>query len=279
MNPSESHLLSPVLAGDVLSKPHSKPFHPLSLLPKKAFTLVELLMVVTVMAAMLVVAVPAFNTIKGSGDVTKAVYDIAGAIDQARTYAMANNTHVFVGFAEVDASADASAVPQKANTSNPYGRVAMVVVASKDGTSGYGSNLSNWSTSNTFPVSRLQHFENLHLAGNAQVSGTTGKLARPSAPTYQVTQVGDSSFQSATPLEWPVGSTNPQYQFKAVIEFDAQGVAWYQPSGGRTSGSMVQYFEIGLQPTHGNVVSASGAADVAVIQIDGMTGATRIYRP
>ena len=96
----------------------------------KAFSLVELLMVLTIIIVMLALAIPAFNTIKGAGDVTKAVCDISGALEQARTYAMANNTYVWVGFYEEDGSR---------LTTSPVtpgiGRVVISIVASKDGTS------------------------------------------------------------------------------------------------------------------------------------------------
>src|ERR1700722_5827359 len=70
----------------------------------KAFTLVELLMVIVIIAVMLVLSIPAFYAIKGGSDITKAAYDISGVLEQARTYAMANNTYVWVGFYEEDGS-------------------------------------------------------------------------------------------------------------------------------------------------------------------------------
>lgn len=248
-----------------------------------AFTLIELLVVIAIMLALITLLVPAFNGIKKGQDVTKAAYDIAGLLDQARGYAMANNTHVFVGLAEVDDSVNSSATPQQTTTSSPYGRVAVAVVASKDGTSGYGSDPTSWNTAtndaNLFAVGKLQYFDNMHIP--AAPLGTPGGMAsRPLASsTIQVLQVG-GIFSSLTPFYWPLGassSTAAQYNFARVIEFDPQGVAWFQSNS--NINTMVQYFEIGLLPTHGNIVPASTPADIAAVQIDGMTGATRIYRP
>src|SRR5712675_2881484 len=69
-----------------------------------AFTLLELLIVVSIIALLLVLLAPAFTTIKGGTDVTSAAYTIKGVLDTARTYAKANNTYVWVGFYEEDAS-------------------------------------------------------------------------------------------------------------------------------------------------------------------------------
>src|SRR5882757_3831829 len=90
-----------------------------------AFTLLELLIVVGIIALLLVLLAPAFTTIKSAGDVTSAVYGIQGLLENARTYAKANHTYVFVGFAEVDSSVDPSVSPQIAMGSAAYGRVAV----------------------------------------------------------------------------------------------------------------------------------------------------------
>ncbi len=66
-----------------------------------AFTLLELLIVVGIIALLLVLLAPAFTTIKSGGDVTSAAYTIKGVLDTARTYAKANNTYTWVGFARI----------------------------------------------------------------------------------------------------------------------------------------------------------------------------------
>ena len=44
-----------------------------------AFSLLELLVVMAIILVMTVVAIPAFNSIKGGSDITKAAYDVTGA--------------------------------------------------------------------------------------------------------------------------------------------------------------------------------------------------------
>src|SRR4029453_10247992 len=99
---------------------------------RTAFTLIELLVVMGIIAILMVLVAPAFTNLKSGSDFTSAVYGIQGLLENARTYAKANHTYVFVGFAEVDPSVDPSVSPQ--TPSPPYGRVVVAAVASKDGT-------------------------------------------------------------------------------------------------------------------------------------------------
>src|SRR3954447_13251445 len=69
-----------------------------------AFSLLELMVVMAIMILLAGLIAPAFTSLKGAGDITSAAYTIKGVLDQARTYAMANNTYTWVGLYEEDAS-------------------------------------------------------------------------------------------------------------------------------------------------------------------------------
>src|SRR5437868_7757590 len=133
----------------------------------RSFTLVELMVVVAIIAILMVLVAPAFTNLKSAGDVASAAYGIKDLLDNARSYAKANNTYVFVGLAEVDASVSASDSPQITTGATPYGRVAVAIVASKDGTrqcqyaitnqgSDWTSNYANGS--NLTAIGKLQVF-------------------------------------------------------------------------------------------------------------------------
>ena len=92
---------------------------------RAGFTLLELLLVIGIITMLLVLITPAFTSMKTGADLTNAVYGIQGVLEHARTYAKANHTYVFVGFAEVDSSVDPSVSPQVTTGDTPYGRVAM----------------------------------------------------------------------------------------------------------------------------------------------------------
>jgi len=159
----------------------------------KAFTLLELMLVIGVIVLVSTFVVPAFTNLKSSGDVNSAVYNIGGVLEQARSYAMANRTYVWVGIEEVDASKDPSVNPQTIG----IGRIAIAIVASRDGTRGYditNNTLPNpaWTSynngANLVAIDKLVRFENLHMAPFFSTIPNSGNTTRPtvSSGSYQL---------------------------------------------------------------------------------------------
>jgi prepilin-type N-terminal cleavage/methylation domain-containing protein len=277
---------------------------------RSGFTLVELLVVVSVIVLITTLAVPAFNAIRGGTDFASEVYTISDTLQEARAYAMSYNTFVLVGFMETNAAISSSVSPQASG----LGRVAMAVIASKDGTRPYQTLLNTpaltgtaWelSTSPNYgsgaafvPVSKLMTFPNLHLLdlqpanGQRAVPTTISGMLRPAVlPANDISNQSGACI-SATPFAWPIGSgfnssPPPQYGFTQVIEFDPQGSARIisGAAGALTTNqdAIPHYIEIGLQPSNGPVLNAAPLTELngqmAAVQIDGMSGATRIYRP
>lgn len=249
------------------------------------FTLLELLIVIGIIAVLLVLLAPAFTTIKSAGDVTNTTYGIKGLLENARTYAKANHTYVFVGFGEVNSS------------------VVVAVVASKDGTrhfqyltSGQGS---DWQSNYADPskpeyhgghlvaLGKLERYENLHFLVDfgpwAPADHPNSNMAR-TQPTGSFYTLGNDGSVSATPFTWPLGSpldTGYQYRFDKVITFDPQGVA--RITGSTNADEIARVIEIDFQPTHGTLVPPAPTnqdiGNQAVIQIAPTSGAIRIYRP
>lgn len=220
---------------------------------------------------------------------------IAGALEQARAYAMANNTYVYVGIAEVDASNAASASSQTAG----IGRVALAAVAMRDGTRGYDVNSpdTDWTSgynngARLTAISNLQRFENLHItntldskvqsaSGPQPATVGTGQMARLNINYYY--RLGNSQCVSITPFDWPLGNgiDGGQYHFKKVIQFDPQGIA--RMARNSDPENIVISMEVALQPTHGStappVPEDSKLGNHAALQLDTMSGAVRIFRP
>jgi Tfp pilus assembly protein FimT len=261
-----------------------------------AFTLLELLIVIGIIAVLMLLIVPAFTNIKDANDFASAIYGIKGSLENARTYAKANHTYVFVGFAEVDASVDPSVTPQVTTGPAPYGRVAIAVVASKDGTrqcqytttnqgSDWTANYANGS--HLVALGKLERYENLHFLVDfgswTPTDHPNSNMARyqPTGTTYTL---GNDASESVTPFTWPLGKpldSGYQYQFTKVINFDPQGIARIATS--TNADEIARVIEIDFQPTHGTLVppvpTNQDVGNQAVIQIAPTSGAIRIYRP
>jgi type II secretory pathway pseudopilin PulG len=261
-----------------------------------AFTLLELLIVIGIIALLLVLIAPAFTTIKSAGDVTSAAYTIKGVLDTARTYAKANNTYTWVGFFEEDIS---SATPGTAGT----GRLVMSIVASKDGSnlgadpSSSATGTENWiDPTQITQVGKLVKIDNFHLplfnictpncggdtfdtrpslqsdpfvGYNASRFGELNVPAPNTAP-YDTTNNGLTKF----PFQYPVGipAPTPQYRFRRTLRFNPRGECRIN-----STYDVRRVIEVGLLQTHGTAVPAP-VGNVAAVQITGFGGSVKIYR-
>jgi Tfp pilus assembly protein FimT len=242
--------------------------------------------VISIIVLLTALMVPAFNMIRGGTDFTSAVYDISSFLDQARAYAMANNTYVYVGFQEVNVSQSSGVSPQTAATSAVGGRIGLFAVASSNGVANLAS---SGTTSGSFlPLGKLQHFDNVHLASVAIPGATSPTVSASSAPglvqsgtnLYSISTSGTPLFTyslGANSILTPSPTTTAQYSFyNQSLQFDPQGMPRIVMSG--SAGNIVPYIAIGLQQTHGSPVPTADVPLEAAIQIDGMTGVNRLYR-
>jgi prepilin-type N-terminal cleavage/methylation domain-containing protein len=219
------------------------------------FTLLELLIVIGIIAVLLVLIASAFTTIKSGGDVTSATYTIKGALDTARTYAKANNTYTWVGFAGSIGT-------------TVTGQVQIAIVASKDGTDlGTGANITgppNDITTGVTPVGKLLRIDNIDI-------GDTG------VPTNDGTEFGnrpavDSAYRVSASGDTDYPFVVQQVTFKRWIRFSPRGEAVVK--GGATQ--IARYAEVGVLPTYGTTLAVT--PNIAAIQISGLGGSVRIYR-
>jgi prepilin-type N-terminal cleavage/methylation domain-containing protein len=216
------------------------------------FTLIELLVVLGMMTVLAALAIPAITSLDKANQLGAATSTISLLLEQGRTYAMANNTYVFVCLEETDAS---TATTQAQNPGT--GRVAVQLFSSIDGT-------MNLAASNLKIVSRLQVFENLDLPGS--LNSNTGTLNGRPAASYVM---GNGNFpNSATAI------SSGRFTFSKIIALDAQGTL-HLPTIPPQSG--LQYVEIDLQPANGTVVSGT-SNNLSAIQIDGLTGMVTTFR-
>jgi prepilin-type N-terminal cleavage/methylation domain-containing protein len=251
----------------------------------RAFTLVEILAVIAIILVLMVLLAPAFTSLKPAGDITSAAYTIKGLLDQARTYAMANNTYSWVGFYEENTTATAPT-----NSAPPYsgkGRILTASVYSVDGTKIF----DNDATSAALPPARIQQIgkltkiEGLHVADvgappsstpnpTPQASSLAARSGLPYTENSLIVPPGDHynrvSSDSADTTKFKFTTQN--YTFYKTVRFDPRGEANIN-----STYELRHVAEIGLRPTHGDVVDIN-SPNVVAIQFTGVGGNVKIYR-
>lgn len=256
----------------------------------RGFTLIELVAVIAIIIALTALLVPAFTSIKGAGDITHAAHTIAGVFDQARTYAVANNTYVWIGIYEENTTAAAPT-----NATPPYpgrGRVLLATVAAIDGTTSCQD--PNSGTSNRIPliasqitqVGKLVKIENIHLT---DIGPPPPPASSPAPDPNSIAGRPDFPYTSGSPTfdyQNRISSDDNHSSFNQTLyPFLAQGYTFYKtvrfnPRGEANINStyvLRRVAEMGLKPAHGTAVDTN-SANVVAIQFSGLTGACKIYR-
>ncbi|XHR30442.1 MAG: Tfp pilus assembly protein FimT/FimU [Chthoniobacteraceae bacterium] len=160
---------------------------------KSAFSLLELLTVISIISIMGVTVGPSLASISDARGTSGAIDTLSGAIENARQSAMQMNTWVWVGIADTSSAAE----PQ----------LSVVEVASRDGS-------TDLSQSNLMVLGKPVHVSRVTPLTAAETDGSTQVLGS--------TQ-GDFGF--TLPLATPAGRTNVEFTSKMVIGFSPRGEA------------------------------------------------------
>jgi len=250
-----------------------------------AFTLVELMVVIAVMTILMALIAPAFTSLKSAGDVTSAAYIIKGVLEQARTYAMANNTYTWVGFYE-----EATTASTPTSTTPPYtgiGRVLLASVYSITGTKIYenSDSSSQLPAAQINPLNKLTKIEGIHLTDvgappspapspNPGPNSLYGRSNLPYTENASATPPGDhyNRISSDSSDTTKFAFTTQNYIFYKTVRFNPRGEANIN-----STYDLRHVAEIGLRPTHGTTVD-NNTSNVVAIQFEGTDGNFRIYR-
>ena len=217
----------------------------------RAFTLMELLTVISIISILLVLLAPAFTARKSADDMNNAVYTISGMLAQARTYAKANNTYAWIGFAGSIGS-------------TVTGQVKVAIVASSDGT-----NL--WTVYGSLRPASLVQVGKMMTLDNAHI-GDTG-TPTPNGTEFESRPAVDTNHRISSSPTTPYTFAVQGQTFNKWIQFSPRGEALVHGGGGYT---IVNYVEVGVLPTHGTSLAAT--INLAAIEVSGYGGNVRVYR-
>ena len=262
----------------------------------RAFTLLELVVVMAIAIALTAYLLPAFTDLRGANDLLTAAYTIKGVLERARTYARVNNTYAWVGFYEENGAIASTNPPTPGN-----GRLVLSSAASVDGTTIYGSNPVIIDPTRLIQLGKLIKIDNVHLplftigTGTGITFETRPALQLEPIAGYNYARFGElnasppntAPFTNAQyPFQYPVGNPIPaaQYLFVKTLQFGPRGES-------RINGNnydVRRVVEIGLLQTHGSLVPAatSGAGtssatyqgNTIAIHISGFGSAITLYR-
>lgn len=202
------------------------------------------------MSIMALLASATVGTFNRAVDMNSAAWNMTGMIDKARAYAMAQNTYVWVGFNQAQAST--------AGKKN----VVVFIVASRDGS------MTTTST-NLVEIGKPLRFENLVLADlSAQTIG--GYANRPTGSSVQ-SLATSGTVSPALTLPFNLS----KFTANQVLQVDPEGKVEVMVDSTATDLPLVNWIELGLE----RGVLGSKDKDTAIIQVAGLTGQTRVYRP
>jgi prepilin-type N-terminal cleavage/methylation domain-containing protein len=219
----------------------------------KAFSLVELLVVMAIAALLITGTVMSLRGIGTAGRFDKALGDISGLFEQARAYAVAQDTYVWVVLYE------------NAPANGPL-EVYARAFASSDGTDPFG-----WTGTMAFPtpgsyngtaltaITRFYYFKGVHLQTASMPNAPSSPNLPATSPVFQCTGQNDSGSVALS------GSSSTYW----IIQFTPTGSA-------RVSANPIDSIWLGLQPSLSQ--SVLDTHNIASMKVNGLNGMTTVYR-
>jgi len=208
----------------------------------RAFSVVELLVVIGILATLSIAAIPSIGALKGAGNINKATAEIATTLELARIYAMAHQSYVRIAIADVPAANELD------------GSTVILALNSADGTLTAAS-AADMADGTKWPaISRPLVLRNLEVRGDLNTSNpSTINDARPSNSDID-------DFQRSVP---GFGNTS----FTSFVQFAPDGQAYVN------TGSPARNVALGLDKR-----GAQGGQNPFIIRVSGNNGSVRILR-
>ncbi len=227
---------------------------------RAAFTLVELLTVMGVIAVLSAFAAPAFSHLLVGSGFDQALVQLSGSLERAREYAVSNDAYSYVGLTDVDAE----------------GRMAIATFGAADASSGIASLVKGGDYALSAAPSASGGLQLLD-----RVIRVEGCDVLDAVPTGCALQSTPALATSASPLR--LADSGPKFtcadgprgtlRFTRIVQFTPDGAA-------RVTPAVANALQLVLVPTKGDPAKPyRDIANAAAIRVAGLTGQVKIYRP
>lgn len=221
---------------------------------RAAFTLIELLTVMAIVAILAGASLPAISSLSRTNNLNGSLSELAGLLAQARQYAVAQRTYVWLAMRENN---DTFGEPS----------VDVALLASKTGM----QPSSPWAAQGTVPsdtISLLIRPKTLKQV-RLEEGGTFTRQNIADLPAQPQIGPDNSPADGSATFTVRLPGTSRNVTFDRVIQFLPDGEA-------RVADSPIDIIEMGVRSMRGSVADQN---NIAVLRINGLTGQTRVYRP
>jgi len=211
---------------------------------RRAFSLLELLIVIGLAVGLMLWAIPAWRGVRERHGLTLATCQMVAALEMARNHAMTQQTYVWLGLLE------------------DSGDVLLSVVASKDGTLWFNPDNAGF----VFPgeqlvqVGKLIRIERSRLAFLDPGSGDGHTLETRPAVNPEQGRIGEKTAKHS--FDYPLHGPR-RYRFNKTLFFTPRGEAIVN-----TTYNLRNVVEVALQ----------SAGDTVVVQMTGVSGQVSVYK-
>jgi Tfp pilus assembly protein FimT len=207
------------------------------------FSLLEMLVILGIIALLVSLALPSFNSMSSARSLAQGAYDAATFLELARSEAVTRRTYVWVGFQNTRVGLEQE--------------LQIGAVYSSDGTSDSSpDNLQSLTRTLRVKRATLTPWSDLKSATRALLTGTTPQSVASNANGVSF-NVGSCPFSQSTVTFTPMG----------------QAMLKGSPT---TSDGYIPLMDVSIRQTHGATAQPT-ANDVAII-LNGATGASRVLR-
>ena len=252
---------------------------------QRAFTLVEMLVVITVIVIIIGIGAPIIKNISSGNPVSNGVDAISGFLTGARAQAMAQNTYVVVGFLQAQTSSD--------NPDDLYMAAVRSLNDTFDPNQVYNSTSNPTSTtpSNYRIIGPVVRLKNVTIQTYSQLpSKLQAKLKAsnvPPSPSSSSASTSTADFiDCSTKPTTPTTYSAMSFKFQThtfnwcLIAFTPQGEALFFPNFPATNSTTTPFYSqlfIGLGTSRGGSAVANDYSAAGMV-LDGGGGNIRTFR-